>query len=54
MAAGAVVGEEALEAARDRHRRARAELPIEALKMSRGEPVIPTTYLPADGRGGPR
>ena len=27
-----------------RHQRVRAELPIEALKMSRGEPVIETVY----------
>ena len=42
--AGEVVGEEALDAARARHRRTRAELPPEALKMSRGEPVIDTLY----------
>ncbi len=41
---GRIVGEESLEAARERHRRARAELPLEALKMSRGEPVIETVY----------
>jgi nicotinate phosphoribosyltransferase len=42
--AGDVVGEEALDAARARHHRTRAELPPEALKMSRGEPVIDTLY----------
>jgi nicotinate phosphoribosyltransferase len=42
--AGEIVGEEALDAARARHRRTRAELPPEALKMSRGEPVIDTLY----------
>ena len=41
---GEIVGEESLEAARARHQQARAELPIEALKMSRGEPVIQTVY----------
>jgi nicotinate phosphoribosyltransferase len=41
---GTIVGEEPLEAARERHHRVRAELPLEALKMSRGEPVIPTVY----------
>ena len=45
---GEIVGEEPLEAARDRHLRARAELPIEALKMSRGEPVIATVYVEKD------
>jgi nicotinate phosphoribosyltransferase len=37
-------GEESLDTSRERHRRARAELPLEALKMSRGEPVIDTIY----------
>jgi nicotinate phosphoribosyltransferase len=41
---GTVVGEESLETARRRHLRARAELPPEALKMSRGEPVIETIW----------
>ncbi|HET9649848.1 MAG TPA: nicotinate phosphoribosyltransferase [Microlunatus sp.] len=31
--------------ARDRHLRSRAELPMDATKLSRGEPVIATTYL---------
>ena len=44
VAAGEIVGEETLEQARERHRQARAELPLEALKMSRGEPVIDTVY----------
>ena len=47
---GEVVGEEPLEAARERHLRSRAELPQEALKMSRGEPVIDTAYLDDHGR----
>ena len=29
---------------RQRHLRSRAELPLEALKMSRGEPVIETVF----------
>jgi nicotinate phosphoribosyltransferase len=41
---GQVVEEEPLAAARERHTRSRAELPIEAMKMSRGEPVIDTVY----------
>jgi nicotinate phosphoribosyltransferase len=41
---GAIVGEESLEAARQRHLQARAELPLEALKMSRGQPVIETIW----------
>nr|WP_280949264.1 nicotinate phosphoribosyltransferase [Friedmanniella luteola] len=44
---GEIVGRESLETARDRHRRARAELPLEALKMSRGEPVVETVYAGA-------
>jgi hypothetical protein len=35
---GKIVGDEST--MRERHLRARAELPLEALKMSRGEPVI--------------
>ena len=42
--AGKIIGDEPLEAARERHQRSRAELPIEALKMSRGEPVIETIF----------
>jgi len=41
---GAVVGREPLSAARERHEAARAELPPSALKLSRGEPAIPTVY----------
>src|SRR6476620_310455 len=41
---GEIVGEESLATARERHRRSRAELPLEALRMSRGEPVIDTVY----------
>jgi nicotinate phosphoribosyltransferase len=42
--AGEIVGEESLETMRLRHLRSRAELPLEALKMSRGEPVIETIF----------
>jgi nicotinate phosphoribosyltransferase len=42
---GEIIGEEPLDVARDRHRRVRAELPPEALMMSRGEPVIETEYV---------
>ncbi len=39
---GEVVGREPLDAARARHIRARAGLPLSATQLSRGEPVIPT------------
>lgn len=45
--AGAVVGREPLEAARARHQASRAELPLAAQQMSRGEPVIDTVHLGA-------
>ncbi len=44
---GKIVGEESLESIRQRHVRSRAELPLEALKMSRGEPVIETIWAGA-------
>ena len=44
---GEVVGREPLDGARDRHAAARAELPMEATDVSRGEPVIDD---PAPGR----
>ncbi|MBM7799806.1 nicotinate phosphoribosyltransferase [Microlunatus panaciterrae] len=46
---GEIVGSETLEASRQRHFRTRAELPMEALKMSRGEPVIETRFLEPGG-----
>ena len=46
---GEVVGAEDLGTARERHARSRSELPLEALKMSRGEPVIDTAYLTEQG-----
>jgi nicotinate phosphoribosyltransferase len=42
---GEVVGRESLDAARARHESARAELPLEAQQLSRGEPVIETVHL---------
>jgi nicotinate phosphoribosyltransferase len=42
--AGEVVGREPLERARERHAASRAELPMAARQMSRGEPVIPTIF----------
>jgi nicotinate phosphoribosyltransferase len=50
---GEIVGEESLAAARERHRRSRAELPLEALRMSRGEPVIDTVYADAEAADPP-
>jgi len=46
---GEVVGRESLNAARDRHREAIAELPVESRKLSPGEPAIQTTYPSAGG-----
>jgi nicotinate phosphoribosyltransferase len=42
---GEIVGREPLDAARERHVVARAELPLEAHSMAKGEPVIPTVFL---------
>ncbi len=42
---GEVVGTESLMVARERHLRAMAELPVEAGKLSRGEPAIDTDYV---------
>ncbi|OYO08860.1 nicotinate phosphoribosyltransferase [Enemella evansiae] len=42
---GEIVGRTSLDQARERHRSSLAELPLAARKMSRGEAVIPTTYL---------
>lgn len=42
---GEVVGRESLDAARERHVLARAELPVAAQSMSRGQPVIPTLHV---------
>ncbi|MEU6007783.1 nicotinate phosphoribosyltransferase [Streptomyces sp. NPDC047453] len=42
---GEVVAREPLDAARDRHAAARANLPVSATQLSRGEPVLPTEYV---------
>ena len=42
---GEVVAREPLEAARARHIEARAGLPMSAIQLSRGEPVLPTEYV---------
>ncbi len=42
---GEVVGRESLEVLRARHAASRAELPLKARQLSRGEPVIPTEHL---------
>lgn len=41
---GEIVGREPLTAARERHAAARAELPMEAQSMAKGDPVIPTVF----------
>jgi len=41
---GEIVGREPLGAARERHAAARAELPLEAQSMAKGEAVIPTIF----------
>ncbi|WP_327073483.1 nicotinate phosphoribosyltransferase [Kitasatospora purpeofusca] len=42
--AGEVVGREPLEAARERHVRARAALPLSATQLSKGDPVLTTEF----------
>jgi nicotinate phosphoribosyltransferase len=42
---GTVVGRESLDTIRERHTASRAELPLKARQLSRGEPVIPTVHL---------
>jgi nicotinate phosphoribosyltransferase len=46
---GEVASEEPLQTSRERHLRSRAELPQDAWKMSRGEPVIETVFVRPDG-----
>ncbi|WP_327695213.1 nicotinate phosphoribosyltransferase [Streptomyces sp. NBC_00459] len=43
---GRVVAREPLDVVRDRHAAARANLPLSATQLSRGEAVIPTEYVP--------
>ena len=45
VCSGEVVGREPLSAARERHLASRAELPLRARMLSRGEPVIPTIHI---------
>ncbi|MBL1068474.1 nicotinate phosphoribosyltransferase [Streptomyces sp. 7-21] len=45
MRGGKAVAREPLDAARERHVRARAGLPLSATQLSRGEPVLPTEYV---------
>ena len=42
---GEVVAATDVETARAHHAMARAELPLRALRLSHGDPAIPTTYL---------
>ncbi|MFJ6544749.1 nicotinate phosphoribosyltransferase [Streptomyces sp. NPDC091385] len=42
---GEVIAREPLDMARDRHSAARANLPLSATQLSRGEPVLPTEYV---------
>ncbi|HWM38135.1 MAG TPA: nicotinate phosphoribosyltransferase [Streptomyces sp.] len=42
---GEVVARESLDAVRDRHTEALAGLPMSAMQLSRGEPVLPTEYV---------
>jgi len=46
---GEIVGEEPLQDARDRHARARAELPLAGQKISRSEQAIPTIFVTHEG-----
>jgi nicotinate phosphoribosyltransferase len=48
---GEVVADESLNAARERHRRAVAELPAGALALGQGEPCVPTVFTPRDHPG---
>ena len=47
---GEIIGEEALQLARERHLKARAELPLAGLKISRAEQAIPTIYIDSSGK----
>ncbi|MBD3930912.1 nicotinate phosphoribosyltransferase [Streptomyces chumphonensis] len=42
---GRVIGREPLDVPRDRHRRARAALPLSATQLSAGDPVLATEYV---------
>ncbi len=45
---GDIVATDDVAAARERHVRSLAELPVRARRLARGEPVIPTVYLDAE------
>jgi nicotinate phosphoribosyltransferase len=47
---GEIVGDEPLGAARERHRQTLSELPPDAVRLSAGDPAIPTVIGPARGR----
>jgi nicotinate phosphoribosyltransferase len=44
VAGGEIVGAEPLDSARERHSRSRAELPMTARQLQKGEPAIPTRF----------
>ncbi|MBO0785243.1 MAG: nicotinate phosphoribosyltransferase, partial [Actinobacteria bacterium] len=46
---GEIIGREPLQAVRDRHQAALAELPPHARQLSRGYPAIPTVFTPDGG-----
>ncbi len=46
---GEVVGREDIAVAKERHLRSRAELPMSAARISKGDPAIPTVFFNADG-----
>lgn len=50
---GEIIGREPLDAARDRHAASRAELPLAAQQMSKGEPVLDTLHV-GDPRRAPK
>jgi nicotinate phosphoribosyltransferase len=45
VSAGKVVGVDTLDAARERHLRARDELPLPARQLQKGDPAIPTRHV---------
>lgn len=47
---GEIVGREPLAAARERHARSVAELPAAAVRLSRGEPAVPTEFVDGGAR----
>jgi nicotinate phosphoribosyltransferase len=51
VSSGEIIEEEPLDVARERHRRVLAELPPEAMMMSKGEPVLETVYVSENSGG---